>query len=205
MREIARLLSEGFIGRPISTRAHWGEYLPGWHPWEDYRRAYSARADLGGGVVLTLCHPFDYLRWLLGEVKSIWAFAGQLGDLSLEVEDSAEIGLRFASGGLGSLHLDYYQRPPTHHLEIIGTRGTIRWDNHTGALATYRPEAENWQVTESPAGFDRNQLFMAEMRHFLAVARGEARPLCTLEDGRRALELALAALKSAELEELIQV
>jgi predicted dehydrogenase len=44
-----------------------------------------------------------------------------------------------------------------------------------------------------PDGFERNQLFMAQMRHFLEVARGEAEPVCTLDDGVRALELALAA------------
>ena len=48
---IQRLLTQCAVGRPLSLRAQWGEYLPGWHPWEDYRRGYSARADLGGGVV----------------------------------------------------------------------------------------------------------------------------------------------------------
>jgi len=65
LQRLSRLLAEGVIGRPLSARACWGEYLPGWHPWEDYRQSYSARPELGGGVILTLCHPFDYLRWLL--------------------------------------------------------------------------------------------------------------------------------------------
>ncbi len=111
LRCIRDLLAAGEIGRPLSVRAHWGEYLPGWHPWEDYRQGYSARLDLGGGVVLTLSHPLDYLRWLFGEVAALWAFTGKNSELELQVEDSAEIGLRFASGMLGSLHLDYNQRP----------------------------------------------------------------------------------------------
>ncbi len=126
-------LESGVIGRPISVRAHWGEYLPGWHPWEDYRQGYSARSDLGGGVILTLSHPLDYLRWLFGDVQSVWAFSGKLSDLELQVEDTAEIGLRFTTGMLGSLHLDYNQQPASHHLEIIGTRwndamGKYQWD-----------------------------------------------------------------------------
>ena len=32
----------------VSARAHWGEYLPGWHPWEDYRQGYSARPTWAG-------------------------------------------------------------------------------------------------------------------------------------------------------------
>ena len=49
-------------------------------------------------------------------------------ELELDVEDTAEIGLQFSTGVLGSVHLDYNQRPSKHHLEIIGTRGTLRWE-----------------------------------------------------------------------------
>jgi predicted dehydrogenase len=57
----------------------------------------------------------------------------------------------------------------------------------------------------APEGFSRNDLFLAEMRHFLAVAKGEAQPVCTLQDGVRALELALAARRSAEQGILVKV
>jgi predicted dehydrogenase len=193
LQQVQRLLTEGAIGRPLSVRAHWGEYLPGWHPWEDYRQGYSARADLGGGVIFTLCHPLDYLRWLFGEVVELWAFAGQIGDLELQVEDIAEICLRFSRGLLGSVHLDYNQRPPTHRLEIIGTQGTLQWDNADGAVRLYRASRGQWEAFPAPEGFERNYLFLAQMRHFLEVASGIATPLCTLEDGIRALQLALAA------------
>lgn len=40
-----QLISDGEIGRVISAHVHFGEYLPAWHPWEDYRKGYAARAD----------------------------------------------------------------------------------------------------------------------------------------------------------------
>ena len=197
------LLAAGGIGRPLSARAHWGEYLPGWHPWEDYRQGYSARADLGGGVVLTLSHPLDYLRWLFGEVEALWAFTAKTSDLELQVEDTAEISLRFASGLLGSLHLDYNQRPGSHWLEVIGTNGTLRWDNQNGEIRVFTGDKGEWQAYPPPAGFERNHLFLAEMRHFLEVARGNAQPCCNLEDGLRALQLALAVHASQHQGKLI--
>jgi len=42
------LLREGAIGELLSARAHYGDYLPDWHPWEDYRTSYSVREELGG-------------------------------------------------------------------------------------------------------------------------------------------------------------
>ena len=68
------LIRSNAIGRILTVHAHWGEYLPQCHPWEDYRRSYAARRELGGGVIVTLAHPLDYLRSLLGE-ELFWRIA----------------------------------------------------------------------------------------------------------------------------------
>lgn len=187
--QIRTLIASNKLGRPLSFRAHWGEYLPGWHPWEDYRRSYAARMDLGGGVVNTLSHPLDYVRWLFGEVTSLTAKTGKVSDLELDVEDVAEITLRFESGLIGSVHLDYFQRPPEHTLHIGFERGLIRWDNATGAAEVYSVDEDRWDTFSPPEGFDRNQLFLDETAHFLALLRGEEISRCDLTDGIRALQL----------------
>jgi len=105
--KIAELLSSAELGDPLFGGAHWGEYLPDWHPWEDYRKSYTARNDLGGGVVLTLSHPFDYLRWLLGPVESVSGATQLSTELEIEVEDRADVILKHSSGALTSVHLDY--------------------------------------------------------------------------------------------------
>ena len=195
------------LGKILTVHAHWGEYLPQWHPWEDYRQSYAARADLGGGVIRTLMHPLDYLRYLIGEVESLWSFNGHISPLELDVEDVAEIGLKFSNGAIGGVHLNYFQRPPVHRLEIVGTNGTLRWDNADGILHVYQlpapfgsfsdnPPAPVSQTIALPVGFERNQLFVAQTRHFIETIGGKSEPVCTLEDGIRALELALAARNS---------
>lgn len=198
------LIQAGALGKVLTVHAHWGEYLPHWHPWENYRQSYAARADLGGGVIVTLMHPLDYLRFLIGEVESIWSLNGHISPLEIDTEDIAEIGLRFQNGAVGGVHLNYVQRPPSHRLEIVGTNGTLRWDNSDGLLHFYKMTAEFGSYSDQPPapvietfsppeGFERNQLFVAQMSHFIDVVRGEREPVCTLEDGIRALEIALAA------------
>jgi len=202
--QASHYLKEGVIGRPLSIRAVYGEYLPNMHPWEDYRQSYSSRKDLGGGVILTLCHPLDTMRWMIGEVQELWAFVGKLNYMELNVEDTAEIGLRFATGAVGSLHLDYYQRPPAHYLVIVGDQGILRWNNANGVLQIYHADLGKMETFPPPRGFGRNDMFLAEMRHFMAVVRGEESPACTLEDGRKVLELALAAHESQNVGGLIK-
>ena len=201
------LIQSGALGTILTVHAHWGEYLPQWHPWEDYRQSYAARAELGGGVIVTLTHPLDYVRYLLGEVDSLWSFNGHISPLDVNVEDVAEIGLRFANGAVGGVHVNYFQRPPVHRLEIVGTEGTLRWDNADGLLHFYKLPASFGSFSDSPPdpvietfslpeGFERNQLFVAQTRHFLDVVRGVTEPVCSLEDGVMALRLALAAYES---------
>jgi predicted dehydrogenase len=205
LRLVKRLLLEGAIGPVVSAHAHWGEYLPGWHPWEDYRQSYSARAVLGGGVILTLCHPFDYLRWLLGEVQAVSTVVGYTPSLELDVEDTASITLRFESGVIGAVHLNYIQRPPSHWLHIIGQAGTIQWDAAGGAVRCYRADRDEWEVMLSPPDFERNTMFLDEMHHFLDCIAGRTQPLVTLEDGIRTLKIALAAKRSAVAGRVIEV
>lgn len=205
LQQIASLLARDDIGHPISVRVHWGEYLPGWHPWEDYTRGFSARKDLGGGVVLTLCHPLDYLGWLLGEIDELWAFVSQVEALSIKVEATAEIGLRFVNGVLGTVHLDYIQRPQKHSLEIIGTEGTIYWDYIAGTLQVFHATSNEPDIYNLPEGYQRNHMFLDQMRHFLAVIQGEQKPNCSLFDGIKAQQLAMAVIESNRTKGLVSI
>jgi predicted dehydrogenase len=216
LNKARELIQANAIGKLLTVHAHWGEYLPQWHPWEDYRQSYAARADLGGGVIRTLTHPLDYLRYLIGEVDSLWSFNGHISPLEMEVEDVAEIGLKFSNGAIGGVHLNYVQRPPRHTLEIIGTQGTLRWDNADGILqlqkfsapfASYSddPPAPVIETFSPPDGFERNQLFVSQTRHFVETAQGESEPLCSLEDGVMALRLALAAKASQKTGKVVSI
>ena len=197
LQRIKALLDSGAIGGVTSVHAHWGEYLPAWHPWEDYRGGYAAREDLGGGVLLTLCHPFDYLRWLIGEVVSVSAMIAQQGGLDIEVEDTANTLLRFANGALGIVHLDYIQSPPTHTLHITGQRGRILWDNADGEVHWYQDNTKMWKTSKMPSDFERNTLFVEEVKHFLGCIESDITPCVNLTDGIAALQLVLAAKASA--------
>ncbi len=195
--QIRQWLKDGAIGAVVSAQAHWGEYLPQWHPWEDYRASYSARADLGGGVTLTLCHPFNYLHWMLGEVESVAASA-RSDVLETDTEDVCLASLRFAGGAVASVYLDYLQRPSAHWLTLIGREGTLAWDNADGAARLYRAGAQSWTTQAVPQGFERNTMFLDEMKHFLqCIDTGEA-PRCGLDDGIAALKIALAVKEAAQ-------
>jgi predicted dehydrogenase len=117
----------------------------------------------------------------------------------------ADVTLEFKSGVIGTVHLDYVQRPASHWLQITGQTGTIRWDNGDGAVHCYRADRGEWEKFPVPPGFERNNMFLDEMRHFLDCIEGRTGPYVTLEDGIRALEIALAAKRSAAERRVVEV
>jgi len=154
---------------------------------------------------LTLSHPIDYLRWLLGDIESLWAFTGKISNLEINVDDFSEVGLKFANGVIGNLHLDYYRRPTEHRFEIIGTDGMIEWRDLTGVARIYRVANESWESCLPPEGFGRNDLFIAEMKHFIDVVEKKTEPVCSMDDGVQALRTALAIEESARLKKIIRL
>jgi predicted dehydrogenase len=196
--EVKRLIDEGAVGRVVAALAQFGQYLPSWHPREDYRRSYSARRDRGGGVILDAIHEIDYLRWMLGDVTEVACFAGTLSDLEIDTEDTAAIVLRFATGAVGEVHLDYVQHAYTRGCRIIGTEGVVRWDHPSGETAFFAATTKRWETTRSLSGWDPNEMYVAELRRFLRCLTGREPPLNDLSEARKVLQIAVAAKTAAE-------
>ncbi len=197
LQTLRETLVAGEIGRPMSIRADVGQHLPEWRPGADYRSGVSARSDLGGGVLLELSHELDYVSWLVGGVRSVMALVGHLSDLEIDVEDTAEILLRFQGGAFGSIHLDMTQAAMTRSCRLVGTEGVLVWNGLDHSVRLYRAAARSWSDLCAPCVLDRNEMFLSEMRHFLHCVRNGARPAVTGEDGLRALDIAVAAKESA--------
>jgi predicted dehydrogenase len=198
LMRLKELVERRAVGRIVSARAEAGEYLPDWHPWEDYRHGYSARRNLGGGPVLTFSHELDALCWVLGAPTRVTGMTAHASSLETDTEDVAELVLRFADGPLASVHVDFARRPPRRSLELVGEEGVLRWEYEEGRVLQYAPATRQWRVEELDRRFERNDMYVAELRHFVACVRGEVeRPLIDGEQGAAVLAIALAGLRSS--------
>jgi predicted dehydrogenase len=197
LARIGAILRSGALGPPLDATVVWAEHLPSWHPWEDWRRGYAARADLGGGVHHTICHPFDYLRFLFGDPVEVRASLITDGPLGLGVPEAADVVVGFDAGFRARVHLDYWARPLMHRLALVCADGTLEWDYATGLLRTWTAATGSWRVERLPGVDDRNELFVEEARHFLEVVEGRVDPVCTLSDGAAAITICQAVDRSA--------
>lgn len=203
--QIKAWLCEDRIGKIYSAFADVGEWLPGWHPWEDYRASYAARAALGGGVLHTYTHELDYLSWLLGPVEKVACFGGKRSILELDVEDHAELLLRHQQGMASQVRMDFWRRPPVRQLHLSGERGQIFWDYYAKSLRLTDETGKELVNSQLPPGWERNQLFLDSMKYFLGCVKSGERPSVGLEEGAYLTALALAAQGSMRETRLAEV
>jgi predicted dehydrogenase len=200
LRQLRQLLAAKAVGRVITVSAVVGEFMPAWHRYEDYRELYASRRDLGGGVILTQIHELDYLAWLFGTPRRVFALGGHFSRLEVDVEDTASLLLDCAVDGTMvpvHVHQNYTMQPPARVCDVTGEEGRILVDFIAATVEVSDVRGQRTGFT-SFQEFDRNDMFMDEMRQFVACVRGEASPIVSIADGARSLRIALAARESIE-------
>ena len=158
---------------------------------------YAARADLGGGVVLSQIHELDYLYALFGLPRRVFALGGHWSDLEIDVEDTASSLMECRVGGRPlpvQLQQDYLQRSPSRSCEVVGDKGKAIMDLIEMTVTTVLDGSR--AVVDDYRGFERNDLFIRELEHFLHCVEMRTKPIVTLRNGLASLRMALAVKES---------
>lgn len=200
---LRNMLEQKIVGKVYSVRAECGQYLPDWHPWEDYRKWYMSKKNEGGGAILDISHEIDYLRWFLGDAKEVGCFYGTVSDLEMDADDMAEIILRFKNGAIGSVHLDLLQRIYRRNCEVIGEKGTILWDYTAKQIKVYTKEKDSWETAEYKE--ERSEMFIEETKHFIKCFGRKAQVKVSVEDAAKTLAVAVSAKESSDSGKIIKL
>jgi predicted dehydrogenase len=203
--QVTQWLKNKKIGPLISATLVQGDYLPQWHPYEDYRESYASRKELGGGVLLTQIHEFDNALNLFGLPRRVFALGGKLSQLEVNVEDTASVLMECEHEGKVlpvTILTDFLQSPPVRTCNIIGENGRIFLDLIDNNISLTKREMEKTEYHDYK-DFNRNQLFIDELKHFLDAVSGKIEPIVNIKTGLASLRMALAARKSIETGEPI--
>jgi len=192
---VQETLRQGVLGHVTSARASVGQYLPDWHPHENYRHGYSASRRLGGGVIFDLIHEIDLLYSWFGKPDLVKAIAGKTSALDIDTEDTAEILCRFPGGVIGSTHMDYVQRVPMRTGTIVGDEATLTYDLLKPECQVHRPGVP--PVVHTFSAFVRNDMYVAELDRLFGAIRDAAPCSPSLREGIDVLEIALRAKHEA--------
>jgi predicted dehydrogenase len=195
--QVKHLLGENRIGRVLSARVYCSSYLPEWRPQTDYRNNYAAREEFGGGCILDCIHEIDLTRWYLGDVQEVFCMADHISSLEIHTEDVAALTCRHASGAISEIHLDYIQRNYQRGCHIVGEHGTIDWDFNDGEVRWFEAHTKQWTASPQPPGWNVNQMYVDEMRHFIECLRDCTPTTLSISEALAVMQIAFAAKASA--------
>ena len=202
LRWMLQYLQNGSLGELHYIRASVGQFLPDWRPGTDYTSGYAASYRTGGGVILDLIHELDLVQWLGGKVSQVQAMTRQGHGLRIPTDTVAQMTFRTDAGVLAQVHLDYLRPAYRRSFEIVGTTGCLTWDYVKGEV-WFEDKTTSVLMHQVPPGFERNQMFLSHMKHFIDRVSGiESEALSPLTDSISALQLALTCHWSAQTGQL---
>ncbi len=205
LNALALMLGKQEYGRPLTYRLAMGHRLDAWRPTQNYQQGYSADSARGGGALFDLIHQIDIALWLFGPVVAVHAVLAKLGDLNIRGDDVTNLLLTHKSGVTGHIQLDMASPVYRCEAEVMTSKALLRWSNAEGLLRRQSPECETI-IDRLPEGFERNDLFLTHMAHFLKRVDGSVLPpFCAFEDGVAALKVALGAREANAMGQMVRI
>jgi predicted dehydrogenase len=192
---IKEKLNANSIGKIFYFRGEFSEYLPDWHPYEDYRSFYMASKEQGGGSILDQCHIMDLAHYLIGEFDSVKAFNKKISNLEIKADDFSELIVQHKNGVISSIHTDIFGRDHKKYIEIKGELGNIYWDFYENQVTIYNSKDRKSEIYNNFSN-DFNNCYIEELETFINTFIQKKKSIIPLEHGIDTLRLILASEKS---------
>jgi len=216
IREARHIVIAGSLGEIVAVNGLWLADKP-----DDYFDAAWRREAGGGPVLINLIHDIDCLRFIVGEIAEVRAFASNAAR-GFAVEDTVSIALRFENGALGSFLLSdaaaspftwettsgqalYFPHRPGDCYVIGGREASLGVPSMS--LWRHKDAGQHWQhpLIEERIPLDGSRTYPNQLRHFLEVVQGAAEPLVSARDATLTLAATLAVQIAAADDRTVNV
>jgi predicted dehydrogenase len=201
---IKQILDKGKIGKILSFQYHMGQYLPDWHPWEDYRDVYFSKKETSACREML---PFEliWLNYLMkSNVLEISGSINKVSDLNMDADDIVLANLKYKNGILGNVIIDVIARKPFRTLRILGSNGVLDWERADSVIKVYNAKSKktkNISVPKKPSvvGYiNEEQMYSNEIKAFLDAIKGKKPYPHTFRENLGLLKTLFALEKSSK-------
>ena len=188
IKKLQILLKERKIGKPLTIYHHFGNYLPNWHPWEDYRKFYAAKKETGAAKEIV---PFElvWLTHIFKKINAVTAIIKKVSELETKIDDIYQIFIEFQNKVLCTLIIDVISEPSVNETKIIGDNGIIHCDYNSGIIKIGK--GNKWKEVKVNTGkiapgYKENvpseSTYVDEMRDFVNAIKKKTKPRHTFFD-----------------------
>jgi predicted dehydrogenase len=112
---------------------HVGQYLPDWHPWENYKDFFVGDKRTNGCREI-FAIELPWLVEVFGMVKNVVVRKSKISSLNIDYNDNYMVILEHESGHRGMFAVDIVSRKAVRNLEIFGENLYLSWDGSAEGL-----------------------------------------------------------------------
>ena len=162
-------------------------YLPKWHPYADYRTEYTAKKELGGGVIRTLSHEIDLMLYLFGEPVSTTGVTDKISPLEIDTDDFAFVTCKTKFGARINFELDFFSPKNVNIGEMFTEKGKYTWDMSEMLFTPY----EETTATRLYGAelFNIEKMYSNQMEDFIGFIKGSKSENATFASSKKVLEI----------------
>lgn len=197
-REEIQYIREKIAGRTkLNYVYHIGQYLPDWHPWENYKDFFVGNKRTNGCREI-MAIELPWLTGTFGAVKKCNVLSDKITNLNIQYSDNYMIQLVHENGNKGTLIVDIVSPKAVRNLEVYGENIYYSWNGSPTTLEEFVLETksvekvklhEDAEHIEGYGSFITENAYQNEIREFIDVVSGKRNPLYGFEQDLIVLNL----------------
>ena len=196
------------IGKIINIQCQVGQWLPDWHPYEDYTKSYVSKKNLGGGAALTLIHEIHLAMVLGGKPLEVCGMKSKssLLEVDEDLDVISNVMIKHDSGCVSQIHLDFIQKPMQRKGLISFERGWISYDFNEKKAIAQKTEAKKPEIIWSDLNYDSNDMYIKQLKDFIKyVEERRVKHPRDIREGIESLKVVISLIKSYKEKKIIPI
>lgn len=180
-RKDIRWITERVQDQKVNYLYHTGQYLPDWHPWEDYKNFFVGDKRTNGCREI-LAIELPWIIECFGKIKKISVIKDKMSDLKIDYPDNYFLQIEHENGNKGQVAVDVIARKAVRRIEIFNQELQIYWGGTPDSLQEWEFEKSTMKdiVTYDDVQKDKNycdniieNAYMDEIDAFFTWIRGD--------------------------------
>jgi predicted dehydrogenase len=204
IKALKKILGKNLIGKIFSIQHHSGQFLPNWHPWEDYRNFFVSKKETGGAKEIATIE-LTWLTHVFSNIKSVYGKVDKLSKLDADIDDIYHAFIEFKNKISCTLLVDVVSIPSFRETKIIGEKGTILCDFNLGIIKVFRNN--KWKkiqvkMDKVAKGYRGNtppeKLYEDEIKNYIDIISSHKKIQYTFSDELNVLKIVKAIEDSSK-------
>lgn len=196
-REIKYISDRIKEDKNINYNYHVGQYLPDWHPWENYKDFFVSDIRTNGCREI-MAIEFPWLIKTFGDVASVSVQKRKISQLAIDYPDSYSLLFKHSNGIIGTVNVDIVSRVAKRSLTVVGEQTQLEWEGNPFSLTQWDNETKEMSAINLYIKVEKDDsyshtiiedAYLDEIKEFFAYLEQNQKPEYTFEQDYRVIEI----------------